>query len=229
MKVSAIIAAYNEAGNIEEVICGLKKVGHLIDEIIVVDDGSSDETSSVASNSGARVIKLESNKGKGEAIKSGINAATGDVFLFIDGDGQDDPGEIPSLLDGILKGYDLVNGSRFLGTFEEGAIGKINYFGNFMITQIINFLFGTKITDSQAGFRCVKAEYVKRWNLKAESYEIETEMILKAIKNRLRIMEVPVTRKKRGSGRTKFRRIKHGFRILFMILKEKYFIRCPTE
>ncbi len=219
MKVCAVIAAYNEGPNIGRIVQGVKAVLKPGDDVLVVDDGSADDTSGAARAAGARVIRQEPNQGKGRAIQRGLAAASGEVVLFIDGDGQDDPAEIPLLLAEMEKGADLVNGSKFIGTLREGAISTPNYFGNRFMSGLINMLFGGMITDSQAGFRCFRLDKLRGITLEAKEYEIETEMLIKAIKHGFKIVEVPVTRDRRAAGRTNFKRIRNGFMILGMILK----------
>jgi glycosyltransferase involved in cell wall biosynthesis len=222
MRVCVVIAAYNEGPNIGGVIREVRAQLSPDDEILVVDDGSKDNTSEAARAAGARVVRQEPNQGKGRAIQRGLKEATGDVVLFIDGDGQDYPSEIPLLLAELEKGADFVNGSKFIGTMKEGAISTPNYFGNKFMSGLINILFGVKITDSQAGYRAIRIEKLRGMQITAKEYEIETEMLIKSIKRGMKIVEVPVTRDKRAAGRTNFKRIRNGFMILGTILKLRF-------
>jgi glycosyltransferase involved in cell wall biosynthesis len=222
MRVCVVIAAYNEGPNIGGVIKEVRAQLSPGDEILVVDDGSKDDTSEAARAAGARVVRQEPNQGKGRAIQRGLKEATGDVVLFIDGDGQDYPSEIPLLLAELEKGADFVNGSKFIGTMKEGAISTPNYFGNKFMSGLINILFGVKITDSQAGYRAIRIEKLRGMQITAKEYEIETEMLIKSIKRGMKIVEVPVTRDKRAAGRTNFKRIRNGFMILGTILKLRF-------
>lgn len=222
MKVCVVIAAYNEGPNIASVIAGVRAALKPADEILVVDDGSADNTSEAARSAGARVVRQEPNQGKGRAIQRGLKEASGEIVLFIDGDGQDDPAEIPLLLAPLEKGADFVNGSKFIGTLKEGAISVPNYFGNKFMSGLINILFGVKITDSQAGYRAIRIDKVRDIPLSAKEYEIETEMLIKSIQRGLKIVEVPVTRDRRAAGQTNFKRIRNGLRILGTILKLRF-------
>jgi glycosyltransferase involved in cell wall biosynthesis len=217
--LSIIIPAYNEGRIIGKVIDRIKKVP-VNAEIIVVDDGSQDDTEKKAIEKGAKVIKHVVNQGKGISIRDGIASANAEVVLFIDGDGQDDPADIPKLLQAITQGADFVIGSRWIGVLQEGAISKINFFVTDFITRFINLLFDANITDSQAGFRCIRKSKIKRFNLTAKGYEIETEMLIKAIKNKLRIVEVPVVRSKRTYGKTNMKRFRLGVTLFFLMLRE---------
>lgn len=222
MKVCVVIAAYNEGVALGGVIEGIRPFIKSDDEILVIDDGSTDNTSEVARAAGARVVRQEPNQGKGKAIRRGLQEATGDVILFIDGDGQDPPDDIPALLAEMEKGADMVNGSKFIGTLKDGAISLPNYFGNKFMSGFINVLFGVKITDSQSGFRCFRRQKLRDITLDASEYEIETEMLIKAIRNGFKIVEVPVTRDKREGGATSFKRVRNGLRILGTILRLRF-------
>ncbi len=222
MKVCVIIAAYNEGPNIGAVVEGVKQVLKVDDEVLVVDDGSVDNTAKAAAAAGARVVRQTPNQGKGRAIIRGIKEATGDVVVFIDGDGQDPPDEIRLLLAGIEKGADLVNGSKFIGQLGEGAISRPNYYGNLFMSWLITSLYGVKTTDSQSGFRAFRLDKLRDMRLEAKEYEIETEMLIQTIKAKWRILEVPVTRNRRAAGSTSFKRVRNGSIILLTILRGRF-------
>lgn len=190
-------------------------------ELIVVDDGSTDGTADEAEAEGALVIRCWPNQGKGVAMRKGIAAATSDWLIFLDADGQDDPAEIPRLLDAIEDDVALINGSRFLGVLEPGAIHPVNKVANVSLTRLLSLLYGQRITDSQAGFRVLRADLARALALQSREYEFETEVLAKILRRGLRVVEVPVTRYPRAAGRTDFRRVHNGLRILKMILKER--------
>jgi glycosyltransferase involved in cell wall biosynthesis len=189
----------------------------MLHEIIVVDDGSTDETFQEARMNGARVIRLVPNRGKGVALRHGIEQTSGDWLVFLDADGQDDPTEIPNLLKEATDDTVLVNGSRFLGTLNKGAISRPNYVGNIVMTGLLDLAFGAKITDSQAGFRAIRGDIARGLRLTSKEYEIETEMLAKVLKQGHKVVEVAVNRYARAAGRTDFRRIRNGMRILWTI------------
>ncbi|MBT9560473.1 MAG: glycosyltransferase family 2 protein [Myxococcales bacterium] len=222
MKVSLIIAAHNEVATIADVVTrGRAALGDECLEVIVVDDGSKDGTGAAATSAGAHVYRLSPNQGKGRALRTGINASRGDWLVFIDADGQDDPAEIPALLDAVRSHPDvaLVNGSRFIGKLESGAISPPNLVGNLAFTGLFDLLYGARITDTQAGFRAVRGDVARSLVLESTEYEIETEMLAKILGQRLRVLEVPVTRRARAAGTTDFRRVRNGLRILATILR----------
>ncbi len=217
-RVSAVLAAYNEALSIDRVIHDVRSATPNLCEVLVIDDGSVDGTAAVAKEAGARVIRHLRNEGKGAAVRTGIAEAEGDVVLFIDADGQDDPREIPRLFEALTPQTDLVIGSRFLGRFEKGAIGPLNYVGNRTITWLFDRIFKTHLTDTQAGFRMLRKDALAGDRLRSKTYEIETEMTAQVIENGGTVVEVPVSRYARTAGRTSFERIPHGMRIVWTMV-----------
>ena len=229
--LSVIIPVYNEEKNILNLLNKIKASLTLDDEIIVIEDGSLDGTLDIIKDFKCRIIEHSKNLGKGRSLIDGINAAQGEVIIFIDGDGQDDPSEIPKLIDGINKGYDFVIGSRFVPDgnetikkrYDQKALSPVNYVGNKILTLLINKFFSLNIYDSQAGFKCFRAEKIRSLGLISQKYEIETEIIIKSKKNKLKILEVPVYRYERENGVSNlfdvpFGRLKFTLRVLRVII-----------
>ncbi|KPU63073.1 dolichol-phosphate mannose synthase [Thermococcus sp. EP1] len=186
--ISLIIPAYNEAKRIGSV---LSKIPDFIDEIIVVDDGSKDNTSEVAKNWGAKVIRLKQNQGKGAAMKAGINKASGDIIVFMDADGQHNPKEIEKLIIPIINDEaDFVIGSRLIKT--QGKRPLIRKLSNFLSTFLIKLKLGIEVKDTQSGFRAIKREFLP--DIESKRYEVETELLIKAVKKGARVKETPVER-----------------------------------
>lgn len=187
-RISVIIPAYNEAKRIGKV---LSKIPEFVDEVIVVDDGSEDNTSEVAKNHGAKVIRLEENQGKGAAMREGIKKISGDIVVFMDADGQHNPEEIEKLVSPILKGEaDFVIGSRLIKT--QGKRPLIRKISNFLSTSLIKIKLGINVKDTQSGFRAIKRELLPE--IESKRYEVETEILIKAVKKGARVKEVPVER-----------------------------------
>ena len=222
MSVSVVIAAHNEAPSIAAVVRGCLAYTPDLLEVLVVDDGSRDGTSERAREAGARVVRLELNQGKGTALRRGIAEARGEELVFLDADGQDDPAEIPRLLAALGPGVDLVIGSRFLGTFQDGAITPVNRVGNLGLTAVANLLFDMQITDTQAGFRAVRRRVLEGLALRARAYDIETELLLRVCLAGGGVTEVPVTRAARVHGRSGLSSLRDGTRILHCILRVRW-------
>ena len=214
----AIIPAYNEEKALADVI---GKTFEHVDEVIVVDDGSSDKTSEVAIEAGARVIKHSVNLGKGEALKSGFKAVGDDsIIITIDGDGQHNPSEIPDLVRPIIEdGADLVNGSRYMNGPEENT-PAYRRVGQKVLDIATNISAGTKVTDSQSGFRAFSPKSKNVFRFKDTGFGIESEMLVDAAEAGLKIVEVPITVRYDLDGSTKDP-ITHGVGVLFNIAKDK--------
>ncbi len=219
--VTVLVAAYNEApviGNIVRDALNTLPQG----EVVVIDDGSSDGTDSVAAAAGARVLRLPANGGKGAAIRRGLDEVLGEIVVLIDGDGQDDPGEIPQLLAALRPDVDLVVGSRFLGFFEPGAITPVNHWGNRFLTSVINVLFGAALTDTQAGFKAIRTQTLKQIRLSAQYFDIEVDLLLGVLKSGGRVLEIPVRRAPRHHGKSRLHSFLDGSRILKRILVRRF-------
>ncbi len=236
MKKSVIIPVFNEEGNIGELIKKTKLVLNPDDELILVDDGSSDNTAKEIRENNCILISLEKNMGKGYAMRMGIERANGDYIIFMGGDGQDDPVEIDLLLQEVKNGFDYVIGSRFLNfnssdnRFSDKAVLPVNEFGNKSITFIINLLFKKNITDSQSEFKCFVAKKLRELKLESNRFEIETELLIKSFRKEFKIKEVPVHRYERKYGISKlfnvpFGRFLFGLKVLRTIFKGYIFWR----
>jgi len=189
MRGLAIIPAFNEAGRIVPVIEGV--MANLAPEdILVVDDGSTDGTAEVAKSAGARVLALERNTGKGFALREGFSLAIREGYDFVivlDADGQHPPRRIPDFLR-AAKRADIVVGSRkpFVG------MPRANYLSNRITTLAISLMTRTRIDDSQSGFRLVKTEVLRAIPLKTTHYQTESELLVKALWKGFRLAHVPV-------------------------------------
>ena len=192
MKIIIGIPAFNEEKNIGPIVAKLKKK---YDQVIVCDDGSSDMTETIALSLGAHVVKHDKNLGYGSAIKTIFNEAGkigGDVLVTFDADGQHQISEIESVLQPIFENKaDLVIGSRFLG--ETKDLPKYRKIGIKTITGLTNVMTGSKITDSQSGFRAYTKKVLKEISPTESGMGISTEILIKASKKEMRIVEVPIT------------------------------------
>lgn len=214
----AIIPAYNEEDALSDVIS--KTLEH-VDKVIVVNDGSIDRTSEVAIEAGAELIDHSTNLGKGEALKSGFKAIGDDsIIITIDGDGQHNPDEIPDLIRPIIEdGADLVNGSRYMNGPEENT-PAYRRVGQKVLDIATNISAGTKVTDSQSGFRAFSPKAKIVFRFKGTGFGIESEMLVDAAEAGLKIVEVPITVRYDLDGSTKDP-VTHGVGVLLNIAIDK--------
>ena len=188
----ALIPAYNEARFIGSVV--LEALLH-VDLVLVVDDGSTDNTSQIAQSAGASVIQMPHNAGKAEAVQVGLAAAapySPKVIVMLDGDGQHNAAEIPHVIAPILdESTDLVIGSRFQQI--ESDIPQWRQVGQHALTWVTNKSSGTHSTDSQSGFRAFSAATLPLFNFQTNGFSIESEMQFIAHEHNLRVTEVPIS------------------------------------
>lgn len=182
-----IIPAHNEHARITPV---LRKVKKFCNNIIVVDDGSTDGTTGAAEKEGVTVLRHIINLGKGVALKTGAEYAIrkgAGILVFIDADGQHRPEDIPRFVK-ALEGVDIVFGSRSLNT----KMPLILKFGNWFINNVNNILFGIQLADTQSGYRAMTASAYNRIRWNSASYSVESEMIANAGRKRLKYREIKI-------------------------------------
>jgi glycosyltransferase involved in cell wall biosynthesis len=191
VRVSVVIPTRNEAQAIGHVLADLPT--HLVNEVIVVDNHSSDGTPAIASHIGARVIS-EARRGYGRACLTGLAAASApDVVVFLDGDYSDRPAELPLLLAPIAEGRaDITIGSRLASARVTGALPWHARFGNWLAAGLIKHLYGVKISDL-GPFRAARADVLRAVELRETTYGWAVELILKGAIHGFRIVEVPVS------------------------------------
>ncbi len=215
MKSIVIIPALNEQAAIGKVV---KDSLEYVDDVLVIDDGSRDNTFKIATDSGARVIKHETNMGKGVSLKDAFGEVSGyDVVVTIDGDGQHNPNEIPLLINPIIEGKaDLVNGSRYLNGFDENT-HAYRRVGQRVLDIATNITSGTNVTDSQSGFRAFNGNTIKCYRFRDTGFGIESEMLADAAENNLKIQEVPITVRYDVENSSTKGPISHGVGVLMKI------------
>jgi len=190
MKTCLLLPAYNESRTIENVI---QEANRFVRDIIVVDDGSGDETAKTATASGAVVLKHDQNCGKGMALRTGFDYAIEGgygVIVTMDSDGQHDPRELPRFLDYFQRAdLDILIGGRFEGRSAMPLHRRLN---NWLVSLVGSGLCGQHVWDFQSGYRLIKAEVLKSVSLETERYETEAELLIKASRLGFRIGSLPI-------------------------------------
>ena len=219
MKTIVIIPAFNEQAAIGEVV---KKSLQYADDVLVVDDGSKDNTCEIAEKAGASLLKHPTNFGKGVSLRDAFAQVNGyDIVVTIDGDGQHNPDEIPKLIEPILQdNADFVNGSRYLNGFDENT-PAYRRVGQRVLDIATNITAGTSVTDSQSGFRAFKGSTICCYKFRDPGFGIESEMIADAAENNLKILEVPITVKYDVENSSTKGPVTHGVGVLLKIIKDK--------
>jgi len=216
--VSLVIPARNEARNIAWV---LEQIPDTVTEIILVDGNSTDVTLTTARSyrPDIRVVRQEG-IGKGDALRSGFLAATGDVIVMIDADGSMSPKEISHYLHFLANGYDFVKGSRFISGGGSLDISRFRSVGNKFLLTVFNSLYDARLTDLCYGFCAFHRRYLEHLNLSATGFEIEAEMVVHAMQMGLRIAEVPSLELPRRAGNSNLRAVRDGTRVLCTVLRD---------
>lgn len=195
MKLSVIMPVYNEEATIQEILQQVRAVG-IVDEIIIVDDGSTDRTRELLKTEenqpGTIVIFQARNQGKGAAVRTGIDRAAGDIILIQDADLEYDPRDYPMLIRPIVEGrVKVVYGSRFLG--PRKAMMFWHMLGNRLLTLLTNVLYNAILSDMETCYKVFRADVIKGIPLRSKRFEFEPEITAKVLKRGHRIFEVPIS------------------------------------
>jgi glycosyltransferase involved in cell wall biosynthesis len=233
MNLTIIIPAYNEQQTIREILHRVRGI-ELAEEILVVDDGSTDETRQILSEldgtPNLRVILHDRNQGKGAAVVTGIQNATGDVLLIQDADLEYDPRDIPALLRPLEEGLaDVVYGSRFLGGPRRSTMFW-HMVANKMLTLLTNILYNNILTDMETGYKAFRREVVQGMTIHARGFDFEPEFTAKILKRaakhngqrKLRIFEVPISFNPRDYAEGKKIKLKDAFIAVWTLIKYRF-------
>ena len=221
-KVAVLLPAYNEEVSIASMI--LLSLQYA-DEVIVIDDASSDRTSEVSRLAGATVLSHTTNKGKGAALKTGFKYAQDyDIIVTIDADGQHNPSEIPDVIKPIMEDRaDIVNGSRYIAG-KDTTTPTYRRVGQTVLDNATYLASGVKLTDTQSGFRAFSSKSIEYFNFDPNGFGIESDMLIEASVNKLRIVEVEIT-VRYDVNTTTDNPIVQGFSVLMRILELMRFNR----
>jgi glycosyltransferase involved in cell wall biosynthesis len=217
-RVSVVIPALNEGENLPHVLPYLPE---WVDEVILVDGGSTDNTVDMARQlwPSIRVI-FQSGHGKGNALRDGFSAATGDIIVMMDADGSTNPSEIPAFIALLAAGADYVKGSRFLQGGGSEDITPIRKLGNNALLLLVRMIFRCNYSDLCYGYNAFWSYHLPRLMSDADGFEIETALNLRALKSGLNVAEVPSFEAKRMNGESKLKPVPDGIRVLKTIFRE---------
>ena len=224
-RVSAVIPTFNEVRNLPSILPG---VSEWADEVLLVDAHSTDGTVERAHELYPPIrVLMQDGCGKGDALRKGFAAATGDIIVMLDADGSMDPAEIPAFVDALLAGADFAKGSRFLkggGTVDMPLYRKL---GNGAFVWLVRLFFDGRFTDLCYGYNAFWRDVTPRLALDADGFEIETLMNVRALRAGLVVAEVPSFEWRRMHGKGRLRTIPDGWRVLKTLVRERFGSRSP--
>ena len=233
LKVSVVIPVYNESATVEELLRRVRAVG-LVSEIVVVDDGSTDGSAErlerLATAGELRLVRHARNRGKGAALRTGFEAASGDVVLVQDADLEYDPHEYPRLLQPILDGRaDVVFGSRFVGGDSHRVLYFWHSVANRLLTLLSNVFTNLNLTDMESGYKVFRREVLTGLTIEEERFGFEPEIVAKVARGRWRIYEVGISYSGRTYAEGKKIHWRDGVRAVWCILKYGLLNRAPAR
>ncbi len=226
-EVSIVMPCLNEAETlgicIEKAQSTLKSLG-IQGEVVIADNGSTDDSVAIAQNLGAHVVHQQT-RGYGAAYLAGFAATQGQYIVMGDSDDTYDFTDLERFLTPLQNGYDFVIGNRFKGKILPGAMPWARrYIGNPILSGMLRVLWGTYISDSHCGMRAFTIDAYKRMDLKTTGMEFASEMVIKAVQSELKILEIPITYHPRG-GESKLNAIQDAWRHIRFMLKSKFSCR----
>lgn len=227
MKLTVIIPVHNEESTIDEVIDRVRAVdlGDVEREIVVVDDASTDGTAmrldAHAGESDVTLLRHETNRGKGMAIRTGLERATGDMVIIQDADLEYDPGDYPRLMEPVIGGRaDVVYGSRFRGTVRGMALP--NLVANKLLAWAASLLFWRRITDEATCYKLFRTDVLRSFDLSCERFEFCPEVTAKTLRRGYRLVEVPIEYAGRSRKAGKKIRTADGFEAIWTLVRFRF-------
>jgi glycosyltransferase involved in cell wall biosynthesis len=220
LDVSVVIPVKNEAANLPHVF---RTIPEWVQEVILVDGKSTDNTVEVAVQLRPDIkVVTQQGAGKGDALLAGFAECKGDIIVAMDGDGSTHGAEIIHFVTALVAGADFVKGSRFASGGGSDDITRSRYYGNRALLALVNRMYRTRYTDLCYGYNAFWTRHLTALAMDCDGFEVETLMNIRAAKAGLRIHEVPSHERPRINGTSNLRTIKDGWRILRVILREKF-------
>jgi glycosyltransferase involved in cell wall biosynthesis len=218
-KVSVLICTLNEAENLPYV---LPRIPDWVDEVLIIDGGSVDGTVKAARELRPdALILLQPGRGKGDAVQFGVSQARGDIIVTLDADGETDPSELAVFVDAVKQGSDFAKGSRLI----QGRPLRMPFYrwvGNRVLASAFNLLYGTRFTDICSGYTAFRRQAFLQLRLTYTNCEMEQQMLARARKLNMRVVEVPHHSAGRLAGMSKISGLKQGIIDWFVIVKERF-------
>jgi glycosyltransferase involved in cell wall biosynthesis len=218
-KVTALICTLNEAENLPHV---LPRIPDWVDEVLIIDGRSTDGTGDLARGlrPGVQVLS-QPGRGKGDALRYGVQHAFGDIIVTLDADGETDPSELHTFVEAVQRGYDFAKGTR-LAHGRPLRMPVYRWVGNKLLAMTFNLLYGTRFTDICSGYAAFRKPSFLQLELTYDNCEMEQQMLARARKARMAIVEVPHASDGRIAGASKVSALKQGFIDWFVIIKERF-------
>ncbi len=223
-QVSIVIPIRDEEATIgqllEDTRAAAERLRQYIFQVIVVDDGSSDQGPAIARARGAVVVSNQAPHGKGAALRCGFGVATGDVFVMMDGDYSHKAEDLDVMLAALQPGVALVIGSRIYGGSDEYT--AIRALGNVVLTFLFGMLHGRYLSDALNGYKAFRSHVFRDFEYVSNGFDIEIELVCNALRSGGRVVEVPSHERARGGGRSKSKVVRHGTMFLWREVAEWY-------
>lgn len=216
---SVVVPALNEEDNLPRILPRIPRWAH---EVILVDGHSVDRTISVAKQTLPWITVLtQDGRGKGDAVRRGFSAASGDIIVMLDCDGSADPAEIPFFVGALMAGADLAKGTRFAQGGGSADITRLRTVGNWTLTRLVRFLYLNRCTDLCYGYIAFWRDILPIVRLDAPGFEIETQLSLRALRAHLRVVEVPSFEARRMFGQSHLSTWSDGWRVAKTLVAER--------
>ena len=224
VKLSVVIPVFNEKETIREILAQVRAVG-LVSQMIVVDDFSTDGTREILKEEEQKgdmtLVLHDRNRGKGAAVRSGLERLTGDIVIIQDADLEYDPRDYPTLIRPIVEGrVKVVYGSRFIGPRKDMLF--THWLGNQFLTLITNIMFDTTLSDMETCYKVLRADLAKTLNIKSDRWGVDPEITAKVLKHGNRIFEVPISYYGREFYEGKKINWRDGFVVLWTLIKYRF-------